>query len=125
MALPEVTYQDYQAWGGTLEEGAFSASLRAAVGRVRHVIGFNVPENDDEAAAYANAVCAAVDVDAAYGASGGVGEGAQSLSIGSFSVGSGVSYANAGGFMSEYDQDMLRAIRAELIGTSLLYQGVG
>ena len=121
MALPEVTYRDYTDWGGKLSQEAFNASIKAAAARVRYVIGFNVPENADEAAAYRNAVCAAADVDAAYGASGGIGE-AQSVRIGSFSIG-GADSPSAG--MAAYDRDMLQAIRGELMGTSLLYQGVG
>ena len=122
MSLPEVTYADYKSWGGKLGLDAFSASLKAAAARVRYVIGYNMPEGESDEAAYRNAVCAAVDVDAAYGASGGIGEGAQSLSVGSFSIGDG---RRDGSGMSAYDQDVLRAIRAELMGTALLYQGVG
>lgn len=69
--------------------------------------------------AYVRAVCAAVDVDAAYGCSGGIGEGLASVSIGSFSASLGAGDA-AGG----YDTDMTRAIRRELSGSGLLYQGI-
>lgn len=121
MGLPSVKYADYQAYGGKLSESAFSASLRAACAAVGDTMGFNAPCDIGQTAAYRNAVCAAVDVDAAYGASGGVGEGAASLSIGSFSS-SGASDASG---TSAYDLDMRRAIRRELQGSGLLYQGIG
>lgn len=120
MALPEVTYSDYQAWGGQLEEAAFTASLPAGRAAVRRIIGFNVPDGDAQEAAYRAAVCAAADVDAAYGATGGIGEASGGFSIGSFSMAGASSADGAGG----YDSDMERAIYGELSGTGLLYQGV-
>ena len=60
MPLPEVTYSDYQAWGGKREAGAFSTSLPHAKAAVRRVLGFNVPDTDAQAEAYRNAGCAAV-----------------------------------------------------------------
>lgn len=116
--LPEVTYERYQELGGELGENAFKASLRAAMASVRQIIGFNVP-NDTNLEAYERAVCAAVDVDAAYGASSGIGEGGDSVKVGSFSI-SGNSHAG----ISAYDADMRRAIRQELTGSGLLYQGI-
>lgn len=121
MALPDVAYADYEAAGGALDEGAFAASLAHALAAVRYIIGFNAPETDDEVAAYRAAVCAAVDVDAAYGASGGYGETGGSLTVGSFSVGSGASGSSG----TAYDADMERAVRGALAGTGLLFQGVG
>ena len=120
MALPEVTYADYQAWGGQREAGAFSASLAAAKAAVRRIIGFNVPEGTAQVAAYKNAVCAAVDVDAAYGATAGIGEASGGFTIGSFTYGGGA--ASEG--LSAYDSDMERMIYNELTGSGLLYQGV-
>ncbi len=121
MALPSVTYPDYQSVGGKLSESAFNASLRAALASVREVIGFNEPEVIEQEDAYLRAVCAAADVDAAYGASGGVGEGLASMSIGSFSA----SAASDGSGVSAYDIDMQRRIRQELSGSGLLFQGIG
>ena len=122
MALPDVTYEYYHGtWGGPLDAEAFAASERAAKASVRRIIGFNAPESDGQAEAYRNAVCAAVDVDAAYGASGGIGEGSGSLTIGSFSIGGGYSGDGA----NTYDRDMERAVRGELTDSGLLYQGVG
>lgn len=118
---PSVSYADYQAYGGRLPEGAFNASVRAAEAAVREVVGFNEPEGEAQEKAYRNAVCAAVDVDHAYGASGGVGEGASGMTIGSFSVSGG---SDASG-TSAYDLDMRRSIRQELSGSGLLYQGIG
>lgn len=116
MPLPSVTYDLYRGHGGTLGEDAFAASLRAAVSAVRDVIGYNEPQDDEDEAAYIRAVCAAVEVDDAYGASGGIGESVASVTLGKFSATAGAS--------SGYGADMGRAIRRELAGLSLLYQGV-
>ena len=112
-------YKD--VYGGSLGEDDFNASLKHAVARVREVIGFNEPATEQQKAAYANAVCAAIEVDTQYGSSHGIGEGLSSLSIGSFSASSGAS----GSYASSYDADMATAIRRELIGSGLLYQGIG
>lgn len=120
MPLPSVTYEQYKAQGGMLEADAFAASLRAAVSAVRDVIGYNEPQGDDDVEAYTRAVCAAVDVDEAYGASGGIGEGVASVTLGKFSATMG----QASGSSSLYDVDMRRAVRRELVGSTLLYQGL-
>lgn len=116
--LPEVTYQRYQELGGTLGEDAFNASLRAGMASVRQIIGFNVPD-DTNMEAYERAVCAAVNVDAAYGASGGIGEAVASVTLGKFSA----SFSD-NGTASPYQVDMRRAVHRELVGSSLLYQGL-
>lgn len=118
MPLPSVTYSIYTEHGGKLEEGAFEASLRAAVAAVRDIIGYNEPLDTEDEAAYTRAVCAAVEVDNAYGASGGIGEGLASFTLGSFSV------SASDGESSSYEQDMTRAIKRELVGSGLLYQGI-
>ena len=118
MPLPTVTYSSYTEQGGTLEEDAFNASLRAAAASVREIIGFNRPLDKEDEDAYIRAVCAAVDVDNAYGASGGIGEGVASVTLGKFSASMG------SGSKSLYHTDMSRAIFRELSGSSLLYQGV-
>lgn len=120
MPLPELTYARYAELGGTHDEGAFQGSLRAAVASVREIMGFNCPETGEQVEAYERAVCAAVDVDVVYGASGGIGEGLASVSIGSFSASMSGDSASSG-----YKADMRRAIRTELSGSGLLYQGVG
>lgn len=119
MPLPSVTYELYVAQGGTLGEDAFAASLRAAVSAVRDAIGFNEPRDGEDEAAYIRAVCAAVEVDDAYGASGGIGEAVASVTLGRFSATLGGSGAG-----SPYRDDMRRAVRRELAGSSLLYQGL-
>lgn len=119
MALPELTYERYSQLGGKLDLEDFDASRRAAHAAVRYVVGFNKPEGPEQTEAYERAVAAAVDVDAYYGASGGVGEAAASTTLGKFSI-SGLSDSGT----SAYDLDMRRAIRRELSGTGLLYQGI-
>lgn len=115
--LPEVGSADYKG-AHTWDE--VCAHLPAAVAAVREVMGFNVPEREEQVAAYKAAVCAALDVDAAYGFSGGVAEGLQSMTVGSFSVTLGQQDGQ-----SAYEQDMQRAIRRELSGTGLLCQRLG
>ena len=88
---------------------------------VREVMGLNEPDGERQATAYVGAVCAAVDVDAAYGASGGIGENVASVAVGAFSA--TLAAGTAG--VSAYDLDMRRAIRRELQGSGLLYQGIG
>ena len=120
MSFPEVTYGLYEAKGGALSEDRFKASLPHAVAAVKGIIGYNVPEDADDEEAYVAAVCAAVDVDSAYGASGGVGEGASSVRLGNVSL----DFGSGGSATSRYDRDMLRAVKGALSGSSLLYQGI-
>lgn len=119
MALPALTYERYTQLGGQLDLEAFDASRQAAQAAVREVVGFNEPEGPEQTEACERAVAAAVDVDAYYGASGGIGEAAASMSLGKFSI-SGLSDGGA----SAYDLDMRRAIRRELSGSGLLFQGI-
>lgn len=119
MPLPMLPYERYAELGGSAGEERFRSSLGHAVASVRDAMGFNVPETEAQVEAYERAVCAAVDVDDAYGASGGIGEWASSITLGEFSASGG-----ADG-QSGYDRDMARAIRRELAGSGLLYQGVG
>ena len=121
MELPSVTYDRYMELGGKVEESGFDASLGAAVSAVREVIGYNEPMDDEDVCAYERAVCAAIAVDYAYGASGGIGERIASVTLGRFSASTGAGSTFAS---SPYDEDMQRAIRRELIGSSLLYQGI-
>ncbi|WP_148042718.1 hypothetical protein [Adlercreutzia equolifaciens] len=78
-----------------------------------------MPQDEDDEDAYIRAVCAAVDVDDAYGASGGIGEAVASVTLGKFSATMG-----GNGSASLYQADMRLAIARELAGSSLLYQGV-
>lgn len=112
---PEVTSADYHgrhAWDSV------QRALPSAEAAVREVMCFNVPEGEAQESAYKSAVYAAMDVDAAYGFSGGVAESGASMRLGSFSV-------THGGSTSSYDADMDRAIRRELSGSGLLFQGIG
>lgn len=121
MKLPVVTYKDYQAYGGDLSEDAFNASLPHAQSWLRYVLGYNEPKTDAENEACIRATCSAIAVDAAYGASGGIGEGAASMTIGSFSISGG---SGSNGSVNAYQSDMESAIQRELIGTRLLFQGL-
>lgn len=114
MSYPDVTYSDYQTWGGSLTEDAFSDSVKAAASFVRYLCGFNEPETDTQVAAFKNAVCAACDVVNFYG--GTLGQDISSLTIGSFSIN--------GGDENAYARDMLNGVYHELSGTGLLYQGI-
>ena len=93
------------------------AHLPAAVSAVREAIGFNVPEGEEQVAAYKAAVCAALDVDAAYGFSGGVCDSG-TVRLGSLTIEQG-----QGG--SAYEADVSKAVRRALSGSGLLYQGLG
>ena len=66
----------------------------------------------------AQAVMAACEVDAAYGCSGGAMEGG-GFTVGSFTWSPGTEQA------STYRSDMEAAVRRELLGTPLLYAGIG
>lgn len=119
MQLPVIEDYDYTAMGGRHTWDRACGSYEAACQAVADAIFPNQPDPDDpeEAEALKRAIVAAIDVDMAYGQSGGIGEDAASVRVGSFSMTSG-----AGG--SSYDSDMAKAIRRALLGTSLLYAGV-
>lgn len=119
MAEPQVTYEYYAGtYGGTLDEGGFAAALPHALAAVRRRIWPNDPEERGAVEAYRRAVCAAADVDAAYGFTGGAGALA-SVTTGTVSM----SFGGSGGG-SSYDSDMAAAIEGELVGTGLLFMGV-
>ena len=122
MDFPQPTYAQYQGWGGKLGEEAFGASLAAATALVRHIVGFNAVDTDEREQSARNAVCAAIDVDSAYGATGGIGESSGGFTIGSFRMDAG---ASDGAGRSAYMADAYAAVQRELSGTGLLYQGVG
>lgn len=118
--MASVTYAFYRdSYGGTLDEGGFSAALPHALAAVRSATWPNDPEERGAEAEYMRAVCAAVDVDAAHGFSGGAGQLA-SVSVGSVSMSMGGS-----GGSSSYASDMAAAVGAELVGTGMLYTGIG
>lgn len=118
MAEPAVTYIFYAGeYGGQLGAEDFSKALPHALAAVRGRIWPNGPERDGRA--WARAVCAACDVDAAHGFTGGTGSLA-SVTTGTVSMSFG-----AGGDSTAYEADMRAAIDGELVGTGLLYMGIG
>lgn len=117
MAAPAITYAFYtNQYGGALDEEGFDASLPHALAYVGRRIWPNDPRR--AVRAWRMAVCAAVDVDAAYGATGGAGALA-SVTTGTVSMG----FGGQGG--SSWEADMARAVDARLAGTGLLYMGLG
>lgn len=110
MSKPIVTYSDYLGFGGKLDKESFDALLVHAVAEVGYLIGFNDVTSANEAA-YKTAVCAALD---SFGQTGTMA--AQSFSVGSFSMSGGGESPNAAA---------RRAAWLELVGSGLLYQGVG
>ena len=82
---------------------------------MRDLIFPNEPDGSEE---WARAVMAACEVDAAYGCSGGAMEGG-GFTVGSFTWSPGTEQA------STYRSDMEAAVRRELLGTPLLYAGIG
>ena len=110
------THEDYLAAGrGELSAEEFKAALPHATAAVRDLIFPNEPDGSEE---WARAVMAACEVDAAYGCSGGIMEGG-GFTVGSFSWNPGTEGA------STYRSDMEAAVRRELLGTPLLYAGIG
>lgn len=110
------THGDYLAAGrGELSAKEFEAALPHALAWVRDLIFPNEPDGSKE---WAQAVMAACEVDAAYGCSGGAMEGG-SFTVGSFTWSPGTERA------STYRSDMEAAVRRELLGTPLLYAGIG
>lgn len=110
------TYEDYLAAGRReLSAEEFEAALPHATAAVRDLIFPNEPDGSEE---WARAVMAACEVDAAYGCSGGIMEGG-GFTVGSFSWNPGT------GIEGSYRRDMQAAVQSELLGTPLLYQGLG
>lgn len=111
--LPDFAfYRD--AWRGELDEESFGRAMPHAEAAVREIVHPRDPSDAPEQ--HRRAVCAACDVDAAHGFSGGSGEGG-SIRLGSFS-------ASGAGADGGYSADMLAAVRAQLAGTRLLYRGL-
>ena len=119
----EPTYEGYVSAGGELDASRFHSSLAHALAFVRETVWPNSPSGEEQGRAWERAVYACVDVDAQYGASGGVGDGAQSVSIGSFSMSAG-SATSSQGTDSGWLADMRRAALRELAGSGLLWMGL-
>lgn len=118
MATVDVTYEFYTGqYGGTLDEGGFDAALPHALAYVRGRVWPNDPA--DAPTAYQRAVCAACDVDASYGFTGGTGS-LSSVTTGTVSMSFGGSGAGP-----TWDEDMARAVDGELVGSGLLFMGLG
>lgn len=121
MGLPEVTYEDFTAaFGDAATSGEFSSCLPFAKAVVSELIFPNEPETDGQAASYRYAVCAAVLADASRGC--GHGSSLEAFTVGSFSVSGG---SGASGGMTESELAMRRAAARFLVGSGLLYKGVG
>ena len=98
MGAFDPNYEEYKAFGGTLESATFSSLLPKASALVRDLEFPNEP-SDSSAEAHKRAVCAAVS---------------------SF----GESQAYAGGGYSESVQAVADAARRELVGSGLLFKGM-
>ena len=124
MAYPTVTFATYQADGGTADEATFDACLGWATSVVREVVWPNVPSGDSQEDAWARAVSAAIDADAANGS----GHGLDDVAAGSLSIGDW-SESSPSGTTSSSDGATVTAMRAaarrELVGSGLLYMGLG
>lgn len=121
--LPEVTYEDYQSFGGTMGEADWAKALPHALAAVKLRMSLYHEPNPDwpwQVEAYKRAVCAAADVDKSHGLTGGLNGGRGGFSIGSYSQSGGTSSDELQ--KSAYDDDMDRAIRAALAGSGLLCQ---
>lgn len=123
--VPEVKYKDFSGlYGNRVGEDAFEACLPFAVDAVRELCWPREPEGEERDAAWVRAVCAAVYADWANGSGHGLDDGAgSSLSIGSVSLSGGS--AGAGSSGSATLDAMRAAARRALVGTGLLYRGMG
>ena len=108
MGAFDPNYEEYKAFGGTLESKTFSSLLPKASALVRD-LEFPNEATDQTAEAHKRAVCAAVS---AFGESQAYAGGG--FSIGSFSV---------SGY-SESVQAVADAARRELVGSGLLFKGM-
>ena len=121
MAAPATTYGHFQAmYGDACGQDGFSACLPFAEALVRDMCWPNEPEGCAQEDAWRRAVCAAVAADAALGAGHGLDD-ADGFTIGSFSV------SGSGGASgpSATEAAMRGAARRELVGSGLLYMGLG
>lgn len=115
MPCPGVTYEDMDAFAcGEVSSRQFDECLPHAVALVRGLTFPNEPTGAQEGA-FARAVCAAVLADVRGGMDHGAG-GSGGFTIGSFSVSGGDGGTRAA---------MEGAARAQLVGSGLLYMGLG
>lgn len=106
-----------EAFGEQVTQAAYDRCLPYAEALVAGMCWPNDPADEREEAAYARAVMAACVADATSGCGHGL-DGAESFTIGSFSM-SGGSGANG------VEASMRRAAAMQLTGTGLLYAGMG
>ena len=121
----EVTYEDYRGiYGDATGEAAFGACLPFAEGVVREMTWPNEPEGDAQEDAWRRAVCAAANADWMLGSGHGVDDaGGGSVSVGSVSLSGGAGGAGSSGSAT---LDAMRSVaRRALVGSGLLYMGVG
>lgn len=121
----EVTYEDYRRlYGDQTGEAAFEACLPFAEDVVRELAWPSEPEGEAQEAAWARAVCAAAHADWMLGSGHGVDDaGGVSLSVGSVSLSGGSGGSGASGSAT---LDAMRSVaRRALVGSGLLYAGVG
>ena len=112
------SYEDMvEAFGEQATKAAYARCLPFAEALVAGMCWPNEPADESEEEAYARAVMAACIADASSGCGHGL-DGAESFTIGSFSMSGG-----AGG-NSTLDA-MRRAAAMQLTGTGLLYAGMG
>ena len=113
--MPRPDYPFYSMdYGGALDQDAFERALPRALSEVRRRTW---PRGEADApGAWARAVCAACDVEAAHGFSGGACEGG-SVRLGSYSA--------SGGEAGSYARDMADAVAREVAGTPPQYAGLG
>jgi hypothetical protein len=101
-------YEAYKTYSGKLGESAFKALLPRAKELVKSLIFPNEPNTESKRTAFEHAVFACVDGLAMYG-----DNGFKSLKIGAFSA-EGQNPNTA----------IYSAVRAELVGSGLLYMGL-
>lgn len=117
MAKPAAYEDMVKVFGEACSKAAYERCLPFSEDFVAEMCWPNTPEDEDEEEAYARAVMAACIADARSGCGHGL-DGAESFTIGSFSMSGG-----AGG-NSTLDA-MRRAAAMQLTGTGLLYAGMG
>lgn len=120
MGRPEITVEDYEDAYGPVDEDAFGAALRCAEAEVASIVGYAPVDTPAREGAWRRAVMAAVSVDAAYGFSHGIGESAESVTLGKFSY----SASSPAPGSSPWRDEVRAAARRELVGSGLLYQGL-
>lgn len=119
MAVPEVTYEAFKAlYGEAVTEAMFGRCLPFAESLVRELCFPNEPEDEGQEDAWGRAVCAAVMADASRGGGHGFDDSA-SFTLGKFSTSGGGDGAGGTVYAARC------AAKRELVGSGLLYMGIG